>query len=169
MNGDANPFAVLSLIVAPAILTNAASVLAMSTSNRLARAVDRARALSNLLEETPDCSTPVATRQLRELSVAEQRALLLLQALRNIYVALGGFASTALLSLIGALAVPLGLGLLAPGIEITAALVGLVAIGALLNGSFVLVRETRLAVRILQDRTATLRLRVRSGAGGQPA
>ena len=35
---DSNPFAALSLIVAPVILTNASSVLAMSTSNRLARA-----------------------------------------------------------------------------------------------------------------------------------
>jgi hypothetical protein len=40
-----NPFAVLSLIVAPAILTNASCVLVMSTSNRLARVVDRARNL----------------------------------------------------------------------------------------------------------------------------
>jgi hypothetical protein len=42
MDPPANPFAALSLIVAPAILTNASAVLAMSTSNRLARAVDRA-------------------------------------------------------------------------------------------------------------------------------
>ena len=49
---DANPFAVLSLIVAPAILTNASSVLIMNTSNRLARGADRARELSKQLEET---------------------------------------------------------------------------------------------------------------------
>lgn len=34
-----NPFAVLTAIVAPAILTNASSVLALATSNRLARVV----------------------------------------------------------------------------------------------------------------------------------
>jgi hypothetical protein len=163
MNGDANPFAVLSLIVAPAILTNAASVLAMSTSNRLARAVDRARALSNQLEESPDCSTPVCVRQLHELTVAEERAVLLLKALRSIYVALGGLASTALLSLLGAISFPLGIRLLAPGMEMTAVLVGLVAIGALLNGSLVLIRETRLAVRILQERADQVRRRARPG------
>ena len=38
-----NPFAVLTAIVAPAILTNASSVLALATSNRLARVVDRTR------------------------------------------------------------------------------------------------------------------------------
>jgi hypothetical protein len=33
-DASGTPFAALSLIVAPAILTNASSVLAMSTSNR---------------------------------------------------------------------------------------------------------------------------------------
>src|SRR6266567_3733024 len=41
--GAGNPFAVLTAIVAPAILTNASSVLALGTSNRLARVVDRTR------------------------------------------------------------------------------------------------------------------------------
>jgi len=38
MDPQANPFAALSLMVAPAILTHPSSVLAMSTSKRLARA-----------------------------------------------------------------------------------------------------------------------------------
>ena len=38
-----NPFALLSLIAAPAVLTNAASVLALSTSNRFLRASERMR------------------------------------------------------------------------------------------------------------------------------
>ena len=45
-----NPFAALSLFVAPSILTNACSVPIMSPSNRLARTVDRARELSRELE-----------------------------------------------------------------------------------------------------------------------
>ena len=44
------PYAALTLIVAPAILTNASSVLALGTSNRFARAVDRQWQLSDLLE-----------------------------------------------------------------------------------------------------------------------
>jgi len=36
-----NPFASLSLIAAPAVLTNASSVLALGTSNRFARAIER--------------------------------------------------------------------------------------------------------------------------------
>ena len=49
-----NPFALLSLIAAPAVLTNAASVLVMSTSNRLARVDDQARELAKRLEATHD-------------------------------------------------------------------------------------------------------------------
>jgi branched-subunit amino acid transport protein len=42
-----SPFAVLTAIVAPAILTNASSVLALGTSNRFARVVDRTRVVAN--------------------------------------------------------------------------------------------------------------------------
>ena len=41
-----NPFGVLTSVVAPAILTNACSVLALGTSNRLARVVDRTRVVA---------------------------------------------------------------------------------------------------------------------------
>src|SRR6478736_2593433 len=99
MDPHSNPFAVLSLMVAPAILTNASSVLIMSTSNRLARAVDRARELSKQLEQTVNYDNPEARRRLRELATSEERALLLLRALRSVYVALGAFALAAFVSL----------------------------------------------------------------------
>ncbi len=40
-----NPFAALTFIAAPALLTNASSLLLLGTTNRLARAVDRVRAV----------------------------------------------------------------------------------------------------------------------------
>jgi uncharacterized protein DUF2721 len=50
-----NPFAILTAIVAPAILTNASSVLALGTSNRLGRVVDRTRVVySDLAASSPD-------------------------------------------------------------------------------------------------------------------
>ena len=36
-----NLFALLTLVVAPAVLTNASSVLALNTANRFGRVVDR--------------------------------------------------------------------------------------------------------------------------------
>ncbi|MGC2400145.1 MAG: hypothetical protein WA510_10200, partial [Acidobacteriaceae bacterium] len=41
----ADPFAILTIVVAPAVLTNASSVMAMGTNNRLARVADRTHAL----------------------------------------------------------------------------------------------------------------------------
>src|SRR2546425_12010572 len=99
MDPSVNPFAVLSLIVAPAVLTNASSVLILSTSNRLARAVDRARELSRQLEEAVEFSSSEPARRLRELTATERRTLMLLAALRGFYIALGSFASAALVSL----------------------------------------------------------------------
>src|SRR5581483_5599719 len=72
-----NPFALLTLIAAPAILTNATSVLALSTSNRFLRANERMRDLTTQLESAN------LTREHRSLLIShvnrvEKQALALL-------------------------------------------------------------------------------------------
>jgi hypothetical protein len=42
----ADPFSILTIVVAPAVLTNASSVLALGTNNRLARVADRTHAVT---------------------------------------------------------------------------------------------------------------------------
>jgi hypothetical protein len=156
----ANPFAVLSFMVAPAILTNASSVLAMSTSNRLARAVDRARELSKQLEESNEAESAENRRRLRELTAVENRSLMLIRSLRSFYTALGAFAGSALLAVVGAAVVSLGVQSVIPIFELLAAATGLFAVGALVHGSILLVRETRIAVQILRERAAEVRARL---------
>lgn len=156
---ETNPFAVLSLIVAPAILTNASSVIIMSTSNRLARSVDRARELSKQLEAEADYTSSESQRRLRELSSTERRTLLLLRGLRSFYVALGCFAMAALISLLGAVLVPIKADFTIQTLEILGVTVGLLAVGALVYGSVLLVHETRIAVTILSERVATVKAR----------
>ncbi len=160
---ESNPFAVLSLIVAPAILTNASSVLIMSTSNRLARAVDRARELSKQLEETVNFDCPEPRRRLRELATAEQRALLLMRALRGVYVALGGFASAAFVSLLGAVLAAFPIPHVVYPLEVIGVAAGLLAVSALVYGSALLLQETAIAVQVISDRAATVRERVGAG------
>jgi VIT1/CCC1 family predicted Fe2+/Mn2+ transporter len=46
---ETNPFAILTFIAAPAILANASSVLALGTSHRFARTIDRTRAMIRIL------------------------------------------------------------------------------------------------------------------------
>lgn len=157
MDPSANPFAALSFIVAPAILTNASSVLAMSTSNRLARAVDRARELLRLVDS--EAESPQRQAHLHDLTVTEDRAVLLLRVLRAFYVALGAFATATLVSLIGAVLAQVGTR---PAVSVFEALgicTGIVGVGSLSYGSLLLVRETRLAVDNLQRRVEAARSR----------
>jgi hypothetical protein len=165
-----NPFAALSLIVAPAILTNAASVLAMSTSNRLARAVDRTRDLARQLEAEGDPTIArhpgldherEHARRLDELTATEHRAVMLLQVLQTFYIALGGFASATLVSLLGAVMASFGRGVLVVSVEILAVLAGIVGVGSLVRGSILLIRETSIAVRVISERAASVRARAR--------
>jgi hypothetical protein len=166
MDPQANPFGALSLIVAPAILTNAASVLAMSTSNRLARAVDRARELARQLEGAgpvdlhDSVHATEARRRLDELTATEQRAVMLLQVLRSFYVALGGFALATLASLIGAVVVSLHTGLITTVFEMIAVTAGAVAVASLVRGSALLVRETGIAVQVIHERASSVRQRL---------
>lgn len=149
-----NPFTALASIGAPAILTNASALLVMSTSNRLARAVDRARALSVELEAPNAFDSPRAPWAMRELDAAQLRMVMLIRALRSFYIAIGGFAVAALVAIAGAIASPMLHPALTFALEIGTICAGLVAVGGLVHGAQLLVRETRTTVTILTERAA---------------
>jgi len=152
MDPQLNPFSVLSWIIAPALLTNACTLLILSTANRLARAVDRAQELSSKLGDGAGLASPKAIRRLGELTAHEQRSLMLLAALRSFYVACGSFAAATLISIFGAVVASLGARDLVRVLEVCGAAAGLVAVGALIYGSVVVMRETSVVVRVLQQR-----------------
>jgi hypothetical protein len=151
MDPHLNPFSVLSWIIAPALLTNACTLLALSTANRLARAVDRAQELSSKLEDGANAASPEAIRRLGEITAHEQRSLMLLAALRSFYVACGSFATATLISIVGAAVASLGARDLVRVLEVCGAAAGLVAVGALIYGSVVVTREISVVVRVLQQ------------------
>jgi len=96
-----NPFAALSFIAAPALLTNASSVFALSTINRMLRTRDSMRDL--LAKSEAGVQTEAqAARLIEQVNRVERQAALLLQALRSIYIALAAFASATLVTLVGA-------------------------------------------------------------------
>ena len=145
-----NPFAVLTAVVAPAILTNACSVLSLGTSNRLARVVDRTRIVASELSgyERGSAESQAWTAQLDSLQV---RAQLLLKALRAFYAALGAFAAASLVSVIGGVAAFYGKQLIFRAAALAAIGTGTFAVVSLVRGSIVVVRETRIAVRNLAE------------------
>jgi hypothetical protein len=167
-SGAHNPFAVLTLIAAPAILTNASSVLALGTSNRFARAVDRQRQLSQMLETGgPEMDAETLDVRQRQLYITERRALLLIAALTRFYTSLGSFAASALISLVGAVTVPIGYRSVQVIVTSLALVAGVIGVGGLVFGCTLLIRETRLTVQALRDES-TLSLR-RSRRGRPPA
>ena len=147
------PFGALSLIVAPAILTNACSVLILSTSNRVARAVDLAREVGRELDALPPEELTSDSRQwLSEMATAHTRSVLLVRALRAVYTALGGFSSATLIALLG---VVFASRLPEPArslIELLAVLAGAVGVGGIVWAAVLLLRETRIAVTALELR-----------------
>ncbi|HET9365490.1 MAG TPA: DUF2721 domain-containing protein [Candidatus Angelobacter sp.] len=101
-----SPFAVLTLIAAPAVFTNASSVLALGTGNRLARVVDRTRLLAKDLHGS-EIDNLTRSLWMSHLGRLEQRGALLVRALSFFYTAIGCFAAASVVSILGASAVSL--------------------------------------------------------------
>jgi hypothetical protein len=153
---DANPFGILTFIVAPAILTNASSVNALATSNRLGRATDRARQISALLETLKDAADPWRAVNLEILALAEGRIKSLVRAMTCFYAAIGSFASASLVSLFGSVffvANWQACGLAAMGLSLV---VGVIGVVGLAYGSTLLVLETRVTLRSVSMETEFL-------------
>jgi Protein of unknown function (DUF2721) len=154
--GGTNPFTLLSLIAAPAVLTNAASLLVLSTSNRFARAIDRGRALAAQLRNPQAAQDPESALRLTQLRRAEHRSLLLLASLRLFYLSIGSFAAASLVSVFGAGLAGSEHDVGVQGAIVVSLLAGVLGVGSLVAGCAVLVRETRLAVVSISEDTKLL-------------
>lgn len=153
------PSEVLAAMITPAVLISAAGLLSLSTSNRLARVVDRTRVLVREFESlAPTPASPGrAAREgliLRQLQDLTSRARLVQAALTTLYLSLGLFILTSLL-----------LGLSAAfGVQTRLTLVVSLAGGlCLLASSLLLIAEARIAVRSLADEISFIRVISRDG------
>lgn len=145
-----NPFAVLTLIAAPAVFTNASSVLALGTGNRLARVVDRTRFIARELHAAP-ARDEVTDLWINHLSKLEKRGALLVRAMSFFYGSIGSFAAASLVSILGAILATTQYRLpfeAVAGIGFVAGTIGFVALSL---GCLLLVRETRLALDSMSD------------------
>ena len=142
----ADPFSILTVVVAPAVLTNASSVLALGTNNRLARVADRSHAVTVQFAKL-EPSTRDREVSTGEPAALQTRAQLLLRALRCFYLGLGLFASSALISITGSIVVYYGrpsVFQIAAGIGVAC---GASAVIALVCSCLLMIRETQLAVK----------------------
>lgn len=90
-----NPFIVLSYVSGPAILTNAAALLLLSTSNRFARAIDRSRHLARNVQTLSESGRT-------ELVIAARRVRLIARTMTSLYLSAATFAVATLMSVLGA-------------------------------------------------------------------
>ena len=150
-----NPFAVLTFIAAPAILTNATSVLAMSTINRMLRTRDR---MHELFRES-QAAAPRGEKFIEQVNRVERQALLLLRALHWIYVALGAFAAASLVTLLGAVAGQLGNEIFMRVIVSAGLLLGFAGVAGLVGGCTNLFHATQLSLLNIREEAAMIRAR----------
>jgi hypothetical protein len=135
---------VLGAMITPALLISAGGTLVLSTSNRLARVVDRVRTLGKIAEElTPPDGTPpgdvedkqqLVTEQLEKLSA---RIRYLVPAIATLYMAIGLLVASSI-----SVAVAAALQWHTAWLPV---LLGLFGACALFYASTLLIREVRLA------------------------
>lgn len=153
-----NPFAILTAVVAPAVLTNASSVLCLGTSNRIARVVDRTRVVAAQIAslEVGSAEYKVWISQLERLQV---RARLLFKALRILYGSLGAFAAAALISVIGSAMAFYGQQFAFRTAAVLGLAIGTFGVTGLVSGCIFMVRETRFALENIAEEAEWARKR----------
>ncbi len=132
-------YAILGAMLAPALLMAATGSLLVSANARLARVVDRLRALIVAWEQdAPD-------REERDTQIQRhrRRAALVLQACRLLYAALGAFIGTSL-----GLAVDALLGFKLDAVPTVLAVIGMLC---LLGASLAMGREVGLSVKSFDE------------------
>jgi hypothetical protein len=145
-----SPFAVLTLIAAPAVFTNASSVLSLGTGNRLARVVDRTR---TLVKDIHGAEIDAATRSLwiNHLGRLEKRGALLVRAMSFFYSAIGCFAAASVVSILGASVVSGQHKWVFQAIVAVSFVLGAIGFTGLTVGCSLLVNETRLAILSMNE------------------
>jgi hypothetical protein len=146
-----NPFAILTFISAPAVLTNASCVLLFGTGNRYGRAIDRVHELADMVEGSAALSEAELRLRIRQLEACETRTLLIVRALTCFYTAVAGFVASTLVSLIGAVLVSARVD---RGVGISFAiafLAGSVGVFAMIAGAGMLARETTYSFIVLRE------------------
>jgi len=147
-----NPFVVLSYVGGPALLTNATSLLLLSTANRFARAIDRSRYLTGLLNN-PALEALHAV-EVTELRMTGRRIWLIGLAISGLYLAAAMFALATVMSIVGAVVAQLAGGAVLDVIVVFAVVLGLIGFAAFVTAAFALVIETRITMGSLARESA---------------
>jgi len=134
-------YSILTAMLAPAFFLTATASLILSANNRLARVVDRLRALMALLEQPHD-DADLAFLE-RNIATQRKRSTRIMQAGRLLYLAICCFVATSL-----AVAVDSFLGYRFDILPTASAALGVLC---LFGASILLSQESRLAVQAVNE------------------
>lgn len=137
------PYAILTAMLAPAFFLTATASLLMSANTRLARVVDRLRALLRELDSVE--SEGAAERELLDRRIVKQRrrTQLILRGSQLLYVAISSFVATSLFVAID--------GFLGHRLGVLPTLFAVIGVLAMFAASIYLSRESSLAVEAINE------------------
>lgn len=144
-------YAILTAMLAPAFFLTATASLLMSANSRLARVIDRARALLKELSETDD-PDDIALIE-RRVAMQRRRSLIILRSGQLLYTAISFFVGTSL-----TVAADSFLGYRFGALPTALAVFGVLAMFA---ASLLLARESALAVSAVNDEMDHAHVRAR--------
>jgi hypothetical protein len=153
MRTDLPALSLLSAMITPAVLISACGALVFSTSSRLARIVDRARKLSQQVEDLAagriaDFGAERRAHVDGQLTLQSMRVRLVQNAMASLYLALAIFVGTA---------IAIGLAFLASFAAWIPAALGFAGTLVLFFACLLLIRENRLAVQAIKAEMAFAR------------
>ncbi|MDR3763415.1 MAG: DUF2721 domain-containing protein [Acidobacteriota bacterium] len=155
MSNIESPFAVLTAVAAPALLTNSSSVLVLGMGNRIARVIDRTRTVATVMASTAENSELFQRLQQQTLQL-KRRTAYLGRAIRLGYAAVGGFAAEALIAVLGGMLVHYELHFYARAAALAALGIGFISVGSLVAACVYMVHESALALDNLADEARTV-------------
>jgi hypothetical protein len=158
MGMSQSPFAALTFVAAPALLTNASSVLAMSTINRMLRTRESMKEVY-AKSRIAGASHEENAYLVRVANRVERQATFLMRALRSVYIALAAFACATLVTLLGAGVAPFMGPHWPQAMASLGVVMGAVGVGGLVYACANLFHATQLSILNIREEAGFVRLR----------
>lgn len=156
-----NPFAIITIIGAPAILTNASSILGLSTGTRLMKCLETLGTLEKKIED-PAVSEGAREIYLTQSQLSYRQSRNFLRALRASYTSLAAFAFSCFVALFGSVLILFGFQSMAQILAVLSLISGSAGVLGLVWSSLELIVASQLTLLIMKKN-----LEVRA-VGGAP-
>ena len=143
-----NPFAIITIIGAPAILTNASSILGLSTSSRLMKCLETIGGLEKKLEN-PQLDATIKSIHIEQSRLAHKQSRNFLRALRASYTSLAAFAFSCFVALTGSILILFGVQAIAQLFAVLSLASGSLGVLGLVWSSVELIVASRITLLVM--------------------